>query len=89
MKVIFDEQGTIYHQMMDVAPDPVGGLKFIKVDVPIGKNLVSLDVDGDKIEPIYIDRPLTEPEKILEKLTKMEGEITDNQLALAELSTEK
>ena len=47
MKVIFDEQGNIYHQMMDVAPDPVGSLKFIKVDVPIGKNLVRLDVDGD------------------------------------------
>ena len=89
MKVIFDEKGNIYYQMMDVAPDPAGSLKFIKVDVPIGKNLVRLDVDGDKIEPIYIDRPLTDSEKIIEKLTKMEGEITDNQLALAELSTEK
>ena len=36
MKVIFDEQGNIYHQMMDAAPDPVGGLKFAKVDVPVG-----------------------------------------------------
>ena len=89
MKVIFDEKGNIYYQMMDIAPDPVGGLKFAKVDVPIGKNLVRLDVDGNKIEPIYIDRPLTDSEKIIEKLTKMEGEITDNQLALAELSTEK
>lgn len=89
MKVIFDGKGNIYHQMMDIAPDPVGGLKFAKVDVPIGKNLVRLDVDGNKIEPIYIDRPLTDSEKIIEKLTKMEGEITDNQLALAELSTEK
>ena len=89
MKVIYDEQGNIYYQMMDVAPDPVGGLKFIKVDVPIGKNLVRLDVDGDKIEPIYIDRPLTGTEKLLEKITQIEGEITDNQLALAELSTEK
>jgi len=67
MKVIYDEQGNIYYQMMDVA----------------------LDVDGDKIEPIYIDRPLTDTEKLLEKITQIEGEITDNQLALAELSTEK
>lgn len=89
MKVIFDEKGTIYYQMMDVAPDPSGALKFAKVDVPVGKTLVRFDVDGDKIEPIYIDRPLTDSEKIIEKLTKMEGEITDNQLALAELSTEK
>lgn len=89
MKVIFDEQGTIYYQMMDIAPDPVGALRFAKIDVPIGKNLDRLNIDGDKIEPIYIDRPLTDSEKILEKLTKMEGEITDNQLALAELSIEK
>ena len=89
MKVIFDEQGNIYYQMMDVAPDPVGSLKFMQIDVPVGKTLVRFDVDGDKIEPIYIDRPLTDSEKIIEKLTKMEGEITDNQLALAELSTEK
>ena len=89
MKVIVDEKGTIYYQMMDVAPDPSGALKFAKVDVPVGKTLVRFDVDGDKIEPIYIDRPLTDSEKIIEKLTKMEGEITDNQLALAELSTEK
>ena len=44
--------------------------------------------DG-KAEPVFLDRPLTDSEKILEKLTKMESEITDNQLALAELSTEK
>ena len=89
MKVIFDEKGNIYYQMMDVAPDPSGALKFAKVDVPVGKTLVRFDVDGDKIEPIYIDRPLTDTEKLLEKITQMEGEITDNQLALAELSTEK
>lgn len=83
MKVIYDEQGNIYYQMMDVAPDPVGGLKFIKVDVPIGKNLVRLDVDGDKIEPIYIDRPLTQDEELKE--LKARQQATD--LALIELGT--
>ena len=89
MKVIFDEQGNIYHQMMDIAPDPTGSLKFTQVDVPIGKNLVRFEMKNDKAEPVFLDRPLTDSEKIIEKLTKMEGEITDNQLALAELSTEK
>lgn len=83
MKIIFDEQGTIYYQMMDIAPDPVGGLKFAKVDVPIGKNLVRLDVDGDKIEPIYIDRPLTQDEELKE--LKARQQATD--LALIELGT--
>ena len=65
MKVIFDEQGTIYHQMMDIAPDPVGGLKFIKVDVPISKNLVRFEIKDDKAEPVFVDRPLSDTEKLL------------------------
>ena len=87
MKVIYDEQGNIYYQMMDVAPDPVGGLKFIKVDVPIGKNLVRLDVDGDKIEPIYIDRPLTQEEQLAKEIEELRTKQQTTDLALVELST--
>lgn len=87
MKVIFDEQGTIYYQMMDVAPDPVGGLKFIKVDVPIGKNLIRFDVDGDKIEPIYIDRPLTQEEQLAKEIEDLKSKQQTTDLALVELST--
>lgn len=87
MKVIFDEKGNIYYQMMDVAPDPVGGLKFIKVDVPIGKNLVRLDVDGDKIEPIYIDRPLTQEEQLAKEIEELKSKQQTTDLALVELST--
>jgi hypothetical protein len=87
MKVIFDEQGTIYYQMMDVAPDPVGGLKFIKVDVPIGKNLIRFDVDGDKIEPIYIDRPLTQEEQLTKEIEELKSKQQTTDLALVELST--
>jgi hypothetical protein len=87
MKVIFDEKGNVYYQMMDVAPDPVGGLKFIKVDVPIGKNLVRLDVDGDKIEPIYIDRPLTQEEQLAKEIEELKSKQQTTDLALVELST--
>ena len=87
MKVIFDEKGNIYYQMMDVAPDPVGGLKFIKVDVPIGKNLIRFDVDGDKIEPIYIDRPLTQEEQLTKEIEELKSKQQTTDLALVELST--
>lgn len=87
MKVIYDEQGTIYYQMMDVAPDPVGSLKFIKVDVPIGKNLIRFDVDGDKIEPIYIDRPLTQEEQLTKEIEELKSKQQTTDLALVELST--
>lgn len=86
MKVIYDEQGTIYYQMMDVAPDPSGALKFIKVDVPIGKNLVRLDVDGDKIEPIYVDRPLTQEEQLTKEIEELKSKQQTTDLALVELS---
>lgn len=87
MKVIFDEKGNIYYQMMDVAPDPVGGLKFIKVDVPVGKTLVRFDVDGDKIEPIYIDRPLTQEEQLTKEIEELKSKQQTTDLALVELST--
>lgn len=87
MKVIFDEKGTIYYQMMDIAPDPVGGLRFIKVDVPIGKNLIRFDIDGDKIEPIYIDRPLTQEEQLAKEIGELKSKQQTTDLALVELST--
>ena len=98
MKVIFDEQGTIYYQMMDVAPDPSGALRFAKIDVPTGKNLVRFNIDGDKIEPVYLDRPLTPEEglkkefeekiKVLESnQEKLENKQITTDLALVELST--
>lgn len=81
MKVIYDEKGDIFYQMQDTAPDPVGGLKFDMVDVPPGKLLVKFDMTDGTAKPVFIDRPLTQDEKIAE----LEKEITNNQLALAEL----
>mgnify|MGYP000864842864 CR=1 FL=1 len=98
MKVIYDSQGTIYYQMQDIAVDPVGGLKFMQKDIPEGKNLVRFNVDGDKIEPVYLDRPLTPEEelkkefeekiKVLESnQEKLENKQITTDLALVELST--
>ncbi len=87
MKVIFDEKGNIYYQMMDVAPDPSGALRFAKIDVPIGKNLIRFDVDGDKIEPIYIDRPLTQEEQLTKEIEELKSKQQTTDLALVELST--
>ncbi len=87
MKVIYDEQGTIYYQMMDVAPDPSGALRFAKIDVPVGKTLVRFDVDGDKIEPIYIDRPLTQEEQLAKEIKELKSKQQTTDLALVELST--
>ena len=81
MKVIYDEKGDIFYQMMDTALDPVGDLKFDMVEVPAGQLLVRFDMSDGTAKPVFIERPLTQDEKILE----LEKEITNNQLALAEL----
>mgnify|MGYP000861320183 FL=1 len=87
MKVIFDEKGNIYHQMMDVAPDPSGALRFAKIDVPTGKNLVRFNIDGDKIEPVYLDRPLTQEEQLAKEIEDLKSKQQTTDLALVELST--
>jgi len=87
MKVIFDEKGNIYHQMMDVAPDPSGALRFTKIDVPTGKNLVRFNIDGDKIEPVYLDRPLTQEEQLAKEIEDLKSKQQTTDLALVELST--
>lgn len=81
MKVIYDDSGYIYQQMMDTAQEPQGELKFLQIEVPPGKILVRFDTTDGTAKPVYIDRPLTRDEKIEE----LEKEITNNQLALAEL----
>lgn len=81
MKVIHDENGFIYHQMMDTAQDPQGELKFLQIEVPPGKTLVRFDMSGGTAKPVYVDRPLTRDEK----LEELEKEVTNNQLALAEI----
>lgn len=87
MKVIYDSQGNIYHQMMDVAPDPSGALRFAKIDVPTGKNLVRFNIDGDKIEPVYLDRPLTQEEQLAKEIEDLKSKQQTTDLALVELST--
>ena len=81
MKVIYDEKGDIFYQMQDTAPDPVGGLRFDMIEVPPGKLLVKFDMSDGTVKPVFIDRPLTQDEKISE----LEKEITNNQVALAEI----
>ena len=81
MKVIYDEKGDIFYQMQDSAPDPVGALRFDMIEVPHGKLLVKFDMTDGTAKPVFIDRPLTQDEKLAE----LEKEITNNQLALAEL----
>ena len=81
MKVIHDSSGFIYHQMMDTAQEPQGELKFLKTEVPPGKTLVRFDMTDGTAKPVYIDRPLTRDEK----LEELEKEVTNNQLALAEI----
>lgn len=87
MKVIFDEQGNIYHQMIDIAPDPTGSLKFTQVDVPIGKNLVRFEMKDGKAEPVFLDRPLTQEEQLAKEIEELKSKQQTTDLALVELST--
>lgn len=67
MIVIYDEVGHIYYCAGGDITEPQG-LPFIKVTVPDGKILVSVDVSGDEPTPVFQDSPKSEYEQKLEQL---------------------
>nr|DAW31876.1 MAG TPA: hypothetical protein [Caudoviricetes sp.] len=86
MKVIYDEKGDIFYQMMDTAPDPVGGLRFDMVDVPPGRLLVKFDMSDGTAKPVFIDRPLTQEEQLAKEIEELKSKQQTTDLALVELS---
>ena len=67
MIVIYDNTGHIYYCAGGSVEEPVG-LPFLRIAVPEGKILKSVDVSGDKPTPVFEDVPKSEYEQKLEQL---------------------
>ena len=80
MIVIYDETGRIFYCAGGNVETPQG-LPFIKVEVPDGKRLISVDVSGEIPTPVFEDLPQSEVDILKNKL-----ELQDNAIMeLAEL----
>lgn len=75
--VIYDTTGRIIYQGSGDVYEPVG-IPSIRVTVPNGKRLISIDVSKEEHAPVYEDLPKSELDSVKEQLAAI-------QIALAEV----
>lgn len=80
--IIYDNTGYIISQMSGSVREPSGGVQFLWVEIPIGKQLKITDGIG-------VDVTVTPHQAFLEDIPKTEIELLKNDLnsAIIELST--
>ena len=74
---VYDTTGRIIYQGSGDMYEPVG-IPLIRVTVPAGKVLKSIDTTGEEPAPVYEDLPKTELDNVKEQLAAV-------QIALAEV----
>lgn len=82
MIVIYDNRGHIYYCAGGAVEEPVG-LQFMKVTIPEGKILKSIDVSGEVHEPVFEDFPIPETEVLKTQVEELTTQLLDTQEALA------
>lgn len=82
--VIYDATGKIWGIYYGETEVPQG-MTYIYVDIPEGATLERIDVtDPKNPKPVMLDLDLTDIEKLKNKASTLEEELTTVQLALAE-----
>ena len=83
--IIYDNTGKIYYQATGDVQDPVG-LKFIKVEIPEGKRIISVDTSKTPNVPVYEDIPTDSIQDLYQKLTALQAELSSKLEANTELN---
>jgi len=78
--IIYDNTGYIYMTMSGTYNLPQGGIQFLEVEVPVGKQLKGIDTTVTPNVSIFEDIPLSETEILKQKVEEQE-------LALIELAS--
>ena len=78
--VIYDNTGKIYYQATGDVQEPVG-LKFIKVQIPEGKRIISVDTSKNPNVPVYEDIPKTDTDNLKETVANLTKQLADEKKA--------
>lgn len=79
--IIYDNTGTIFYKMAGSYTVPQGGIQYLEIEIPEGKEVVSVDVtDPDNPKPVYED---IAPDEI-EVLRKQVQELSTSDEELSE-----
>lgn len=79
--IIYDSRGVIYYRGTGDYEIPEG-LNYLEIEIPEGKILQS--VNPATKEPVYTDMPASELDILQNKVTGLEEQLTEAQMALAE-----
>ena len=73
--IIYDDLGQIFSQISDNYLLPQGGVQFLELEIPIGKQIIGVDVSVTPNVAFLEDIPLTEMELIEKRTTNTEDMI--------------
>ena len=73
--IIYDDLGQIFSQISDNYLLPQGEVQFLELEIPIGKQIIGVDVSITPNVAILEDIPLTETEVTTERITNAEDMI--------------
>jgi hypothetical protein len=74
--IIYDNTGRIYYQVSGDVVDPIG-LNFMRIEIPEGKYLKSVDTSVTPHKPVYEDSPIDTIKDLYEKLAILESGTND------------
>lgn len=78
--IIYDNQGQIYSQITGSFIAPQGGLQYLEVEIPQGKQISSVNTTVTPHKPIIEDIPPSETDLLKKRIEEQE-------LALIELAS--
>lgn len=82
--IIYDNNGTIFMQSSgSELKEPQGGVQYMIVDVPVGKQIIGVDVSVTPHQPIFEDIPPSEIDWLKERVDEHEQAMLELTIALA------
>lgn len=75
--IIYDSKGTIFLQISGSYVVPQGGLQYLDVEIPTGKQIKGIDITVTPNTVIYEDIPLSETEQLKQKVLEQESALVE------------
>ncbi|RII32865.1 hypothetical protein D2A34_21970 [Clostridium chromiireducens] len=75
--IIYDNTGEIFLQMTGGYKVPKGGISYLEVEIPSGKQIKEIDVTVTPNKPIFEDIPLSETELLKKRIEEQEAALVE------------
>jgi len=83
--IIYDSTGKIYYQATGDVQEPTG-IPFLRVEIPEGKRLKSINTAVTPHEPIFEDMPIEAVQDLYEKLEALQADLNAKMIENIQMS---